>query len=141
MWGDSMVDISLHNPTELATPYGPYTQMTRVKNHRELVFIAGQLSVDPEGNIVGKDDFDRQCEQVYSNVGAALRDIGADYSNIVQFTTYLVSSEHIPSIYEWRKREFPKLFPTDSYPPNTLLVIERLVNEAFLIEVQTVAAL
>jgi enamine deaminase RidA (YjgF/YER057c/UK114 family) len=132
MWGDSMVDISLHNPTELATPYGPYTQMTRVKNHRELVFIAGQLSVDPEGNIVGEDDFDRQCEQVYSNVGAALRDIGADY---------LVSSEHIPSIYEWRKREFPKLFPTDSYPPNTLLVIERLVNEAFLIEVQTVAAL
>ena len=54
---------------------------------------------------------------------------------------YLVSAEHIPLIYSWREREFPKLFPSDSYPPNTLLVIERLVNEAFLIEVQTVAAL
>ena len=136
-----MVEISLNNPAGLATPYGPYTQVTRVKNHRELVFIAGQLSVDSEGNIVGENDFESQCVQVYWNIGAALRDIGADYSNIVQFTTYLVSAEHIPLIYEWREREFPKLFPTDSYPPNTLLVIERLVNEAFLIEVQTVAAL
>jgi len=41
----------------------------------------------------------------------------------------------------WRLREFPKLFPSGAYPPNTLLIIDRLVQEQFLIEVQTVAAL
>jgi hypothetical protein len=42
---------------------------------------------------------------------------------------------------EWRLREFPKLFPTGAYPPNTLLIIDRLVKEELLIEVSAVAAL
>ena len=41
----------------------------------------------------------------------------------------------------WRQREFATLFPNGAYPPNTLLIIDRLVQEQFLIEVQTVAAI
>jgi enamine deaminase RidA (YjgF/YER057c/UK114 family) len=59
----------------------------------------------------------------------------------VQFTTYLVHSQDIANFMAWRKREFPRLFPNGAYPPNTLLVIDRLVQEQFLIEVQTIAAL
>ena len=33
------------------------------------------------------------------------------------------------------------MFPRGVYPPNTLLIVDRLVQERFLIEVQTVAAL
>jgi hypothetical protein len=42
---------------------------------------------------------------------------------------------------KYRLREFPKMFPNGKYPPNTLLMIDRLVREEFLIEVQTVAAI
>ena len=136
-----MIEIRMENPAGLAAPNGPYAHVARLKAHQELIFIAGQLSFDKDGNMVGKDDFDLQCTQVYENVGAALRGMGADYSNIVQFTTFLVSAEHIPLIYDWRRREFPSMFPSGAYPPNTLLVVERLVDEAFLIEVQTVAAI
>jgi hypothetical protein len=41
----------------------------------------------------------------------------------------------------YRTREFPRIFPSGVYPPNTLLMVDRLVQEAFLIEIQTVAAL
>ena len=41
----------------------------------------------------------------------------------------------------FRQREFPRMFPGGAYPPNTLLMVDRLVQEPFLIEVQTVAAL
>jgi hypothetical protein len=41
----------------------------------------------------------------------------------------------------FRLREFPRWFPSGAYPPNTLLMIDRLVQERLLIEVQTVAAL
>jgi hypothetical protein len=41
----------------------------------------------------------------------------------------------------WRLREFPKLFPDGKYPPNTLLIIDRLVQEQFLVEVQTIAVI
>ena len=41
----------------------------------------------------------------------------------------------------WRAREFPRLFPGGKYPPNTLLMIDRLVKEELLIEISAVAAL
>jgi enamine deaminase RidA (YjgF/YER057c/UK114 family) len=41
---------------------------------------------------------------------------------------------------DWRKRRFPTMFGDGKYPPNTLLIVSRLVNPAFRIEVQTVAA-
>jgi len=42
---------------------------------------------------------------------------------------------------QYRLREFPRMFPNEAYPPNTLLIVDRLVQERFLLEVQTIAAL
>jgi len=78
---------------------------------------------------------------VFSQINEALKSAGAGWSNIVQFTTYLVHSQHIPKFMQWRLREFPRMFPDGKYPPNTLLIIDRLVQEQFLVEVQAVAAL
>jgi enamine deaminase RidA (YjgF/YER057c/UK114 family) len=52
-----------------------------------------------------------------------------------------VHSQDIARFYRWREQNYPKMFPDGKYPPNTLLVIDRLVQEQFLIEIQTVAAL
>jgi enamine deaminase RidA (YjgF/YER057c/UK114 family) len=60
---------------------------------------------------------------------------------VVEFTTYLVHSQDIPKFMKFRLREFPRMFANGAYPPNTLLMIDRLVGEAFLIEVKVVAAL
>ena len=70
----------------------------------------------------------------------ALKSAGASWANVVQFTTYLLHSQDIPKFMEFRLREFPKMFPDGKYPPNTLLMVDRLVKEAFLVEVQTIAA-
>lgn len=132
-------DITIYNPDALGAPLGQYTHVTRVKAD-EFLFIAGMLSANPAGDIVGVDDFDAQCEQVFANIAAALNSAGADFSNVVQFTTYLVHSQDIPKFMAYRLREFPRLFPSGVYPPNTLLMVDRLVKEPFLVEVQTIAA-
>ncbi len=132
-------DIRIYNPDTLGAPLGQYSHVTRVKAG-ELVFIAGMLSADADGNVIGERDFDAQCTQVFANVHAALASAGADWSNIVQFTTYMVHSQSIAEFMEFRLREFPKMFPDGKYPPNTLLLVDRLVHEPFLIEVQTIAA-
>ena len=98
------------------------------------------LSGTKDGSIVGERDFDAQCTQVFANVHAALRSADADWANVVQFTTYMVHSQSIPEFMAFRLREFPKMFPDGKYPPNTLLLVDRLVQEPFLIEVQTIAA-
>ena len=135
-----MADIRILNPATLGTPRGQYSQITRVKAS-EFLFIAGQLSANQAGDIIGRDDFDAQCMQVFANIEAALKSQGAGWGNVVQFTTYLVHSQDIPKFMTYRLREFPRLFPNGVYPPNTLLMVDRLVEEPFLVEVQAVAAL
>jgi enamine deaminase RidA (YjgF/YER057c/UK114 family) len=133
-------EINIYNPSALGAPMGQYSHVTRVKAN-EFLFIAGMLSGDAAGNIVGADDFDAQTTQVFRNVEAALKSAGASWRNVVQFTTFLVHSQDIPKFMAFRLREFPKMFPDGKYPPNTLLMVDRLVQELFLVEVQTVAAI
>lgn len=133
-------DIKIYNPETLGAPLGQYMHVTRVKAS-ELLFLAGMLSADKQGNVVGVRDFDAQCTQVFGNLEAALHSAGADWANVVQFTTYMVHSQWIPKFMEYRKREFPKFFPSGHYPPNTLLMVDRLVKEEFLVEVQAIAAI
>ena len=98
-----------------------------------------EIAATKEGKV--GDGFDEQCSLTFANIGAALASQGAGFGNIVEFTTYLVHSQDIPRFMAWRQREFPKLFPNGAYPPNTLLMIDRLVKEELLIEVSAVAAL
>ena len=135
-----MAEIKIVNPDALGQPLGQYSQMTRVKAS-EFLFIAGQLGVDKDGKFTGDGGFDAQCVQTFANIEAALKSAGAGWGNVVQFTTYLVHSQDIPNFMKYRLREFPKMFANGLYPPNTLLMIDRLVLEPALIEVQAVAAL
>ncbi len=135
-----MADIAIFNPEALGKPLGPYSQIARVRAS-ELVFIAGQVATDQAGNIIGAADFEAQCAQTFANIAAALGAVGGGWGNVVQFTTYLVHSQDIGKFMAYRNREFPRMFPNGAYPPNTLLIIDRLVQESLLIEVQTTAAL
>jgi enamine deaminase RidA (YjgF/YER057c/UK114 family) len=135
-----MTEIKLLNPEALGRPLGQYSHMARVKAS-EYLFIAGQVAVDKAGNVIGADDFDAQCVQTFANIETALASQGAGWANVVEFTTYLVHSQDIAKFMQFRLREFPRMFPNGAYPPNTLLIIDRLVGEQYLLEVQTVAAL
>src|SRR5208283_3518601 len=133
-----MPNIQMLNPDSLGKPLAAYSNIARVKAS-EFLFIAGQVGADKNGKTPA--DFDGQCAQVFANIGAALASQGASFANIVEFTTYLVHSQDIAKFMAYRTREFPKLFAGGAYPPNTLLMIDRLVQEQFLIEVSAVAAL
>jgi enamine deaminase RidA (YjgF/YER057c/UK114 family) len=132
-----MPTIQIINPDSLGKPLGQYSQITRVKAS-EFLFIAGQVGADKDGKAGA--DFDAQCALVFANLGVALASQGASFANVVEFTTYLVHSQDIAKFMAYRIREFSKLFG-GAYPPNTLLIIDRLVQEQFLIEVSAVAAL
>ena len=127
-----MADIKIYNVDALGKPLGQYSHVARVKA-AEYLFIAGMLAPGA--------DFDAQCSGVFAQIGSALESAGAGWGNVVQFTTYLVHSQDIAKFMQWRLREFPRMFPGGNFPPNTLLIVDRLVQEPFLIEVQTVAAL
>ena len=135
-----MVKVWYENPEGAAPAQGLYSHAGCIEGGRT-VYLAGQLSVGPRGEVVGAGDFDAQFRQVFKNLHDVLTGLGLGWRSVIKFTTYLVHSQDIAKFMDWRKREFPKLFADGRYPPNTLLIIDRLVREEFLIEVSAVAAL
>lgn len=127
------------NPPGSCPAQGLYSHVGLVQG-ATLAFIAGQLAVGSDGAVVGNGDFDAQFRQVFSNLGDVLRGLGADFKRVVKFSTYLVHSQDIEKFMVQRRALFPTLFGSEPYPPNTLVIIDRLVKEEFLIEVEAVAA-
>ena len=121
-------------------PLGAYSQAVRA-SPGELLFIAGQVSVDLDGNPVGIGDLTAQTRQVFKNLGGVLESVGANFSNVVEFTTYVVGRNSVQGFIEGRTEVFPSIFPDADYPPNTLLVVDGLVREEFLLEVSAIAVL
>lgn len=119
-----MADIKISNVDALGKPVGPYS-----------------LALTRAGMLAPGDTFEAQCGAVYGQIEQALKSAGAGWKNVAQFTTFLVHSQDIARFYRWREQNYPKMFPDGKYPPNTLLIIDRLVGEQYLIEIQTVAAL
>jgi enamine deaminase RidA (YjgF/YER057c/UK114 family) len=128
------------NPPGLAPAQGLYSHVGVIRGGTTYM-IAGQLAVGDDGEVDGVGDFARQFARVYGNLAATIEAIGGDCTNIVKMNTYLVHSQHIPLFMKLRAELFPKLFPNGVYPPNTLLVVDRLVKEDFLLEVEATAAI
>jgi enamine deaminase RidA (YjgF/YER057c/UK114 family) len=128
------------NPPGTAPAQGLYSHVGLVSGG-QLALIAGQLSVAPNGDVFGKDDFEAQFEQVFRNLGDVLKGLGGDFSSVAKFTTYLVHSQDIGKFMKLRAALFPKIFGGDLFPPNTLLMVDRLVKEEFLIEVEAIASI
>ncbi len=131
-------NIQHFNPEGLGKPIAAYSNIARVKAS-EFLFVAGQVGMDRDGKAPA--DLEAQCALVFANIGAALASQGASFANIVSFTSYLVHSQDIPKFAHYRAREYPRLFSGGAYPPNTLLIVDRLVREDLLVEVSAVAAL
>lgn len=140
MEDQAIAQIERRNPDSVHTPVGEYSHLARVKC-AELIFLAGQVAVDPEGNFVGKGDIRAQARQIYDNIGRLLEDAGTAWDNVVQLTTYIVGRENVPLFLEERTKIINALFPEGDFPPSTLLLIDGLFSEAALAEVTTVAAI
>ena len=129
-----------NNPSTLSQPLGLYSQICTVQSSN-LIFLAGQVSVDRKGNLVGENDIAAQVTQIYQNISDALNSADAKFENIVQFTTYIVGADNIPSFLEKRNSIVTDIYPAGDFPPSTLLVVAGLAEPGYLAEVTAIAAL
>ena len=128
------------NTKSAPQPIGAYSQAIRASS-KELLFIAGQVSVDMDGNVVGVGDAAAQTRQIFENIDNILASQGASMSDVVEFTTYVVGRESSDGYREGRTDVYPSLFPDQDYPANTLLIISGLATEDFLVEISAIAAI
>jgi enamine deaminase RidA (YjgF/YER057c/UK114 family) len=124
----------LINPEELPTP-ASYTQVIVATGSR-LVFVAGQVADDAQGNLVGPGDVAAQARQAFANVGRALAAAGARPEQVSKITIFVVHHrpEHLPDISEARIAVFGVHKPAD-----TLVGVETLAEPGYLIEIEAIA--
>jgi enamine deaminase RidA (YjgF/YER057c/UK114 family) len=60
-------------------------------------------------------------------------------SDVIRLQTFLTRADDIAGFMKARQDIFPEYFPTGAYPPNTLLVISRLVRPDLLVEIEAMA--
>src|SRR5262245_24363592 len=104
----------------------------------ELVVVAGQVGMTADGRVAG-NDIGSQTRQALENVRAVVEAAGCTMRDIVRLQTFLTRSEDIGGFMAARQDVFPGYFPDGTYPPNTLLVISRLVRPELLVEVEAMA--
>ena len=133
-------DRTVITSSQAPQPLGAYSLGMSVSPGK-LVYVAGQVSVDSSGNLVGKGDAAAQTRQALENIGHILAGAGAGFSDVVEFTTYVVGRSSVQGYLDGRGEVYPTIYPDGEFPTNTLLVVAGLVNEDLLVEIKAVAAL
>jgi enamine deaminase RidA (YjgF/YER057c/UK114 family) len=137
--GDAAVaaNIRFLNPDTLYKPPG-YSHVVEATGPGRTVYIAGQLGLDKDGNLVGAPgDFKAQAVQTFENLKLALAAVGADFSHVVKVTNLLADTKYLPIFRDVRNQ----YLNTASPPASTTVAISQFAREGALLEVEAVAVL
>ena len=125
------------NPKSLPDWSEYFTQVISASNRGETVYISGQVSVDREKNLVGKDDLQAQAMQTFRNLIEALRSAGTRADEIVKINIYI--KNYKPEDASAISAAVNSYFPFENKPTATWVGVQSLSKEDFLIEVDAIA--
>jgi len=100
------------------------------------LYIAGQVALDANGNVVGKGDFEAQGAQIFENLKAILAAAGGTLDDVVKINSYVTDLRYREAFVEIRKRYFRQPFPA-----STFVVVKSLASPDYLLEVEAIAVL
>lgn len=119
-------------PTPSAPPpLGPYSFATEAHG---LVFLSGQVPLDPATGERAPDDIESQTHQAMRNIGALLGDLGLGYSDIVKTTIFLADMGDYPEVNDVYGSYF------ESEPPARSAIQAAALPAGFQIEIEVIAA-
>ena len=128
----------IFNPPTLMKPVG-YSHVAKITGGT-LVYIAGQVSADASGQLVGEGNLEAQAEQVFKNLKAAVEAAGGSMADLVKINTYLVAEvdgSEVPKLRAVRDR----YVNVEKPPASTLVTVTRLARPGWLIEIEAIAAI
>lgn len=111
---------------------GSYPQAVEVTSPTRWLYLSGQIPVAPDGSLAA--DFTGQCDQVWDNVEAQLAAAGMTLDNLVKVTTFLSDRAYALENREVRVRRLA------GRQPALTVIITGLFDEAWLVEIEAVAA-
>jgi enamine deaminase RidA (YjgF/YER057c/UK114 family) len=118
----------------VASPGGHYSHGVIVSGRT--LYVAGQVALDEDGQLIGGDDAAAQARQVLVNLQKVIESAGGTMADVARTTLYLTRLGDRGPVGTVRAEFFP------SPPPaNTLLVVASLAQPHFLVEIDAIVAL
>jgi enamine deaminase RidA (YjgF/YER057c/UK114 family) len=125
-------------PTSLARPTGFSHGI--VTTGGRLLFLAGQTSIDAEGQVVAPGDIVGQYRQVLANLEAVVEEAGGDITDIVKMTIFVGDRDNYVENLKPLGLVHKEFFG-DYYPATALLEISRFFQEGVMVEIEGIAVL
>jgi reactive intermediate/imine deaminase len=113
-----------------------FSQAWRVEGAQTVVFLSGQAPISPEGDLVGKGDFEAQTRQVFENLRSVLEQSGAGFDAIVKVTVYVTDASRLRDYARVKAEYIP-----GPQPASTAIGVASLALEGMMIEVEATAVL
>lgn len=134
------MSITLTNPEGLPKP-DLYHQVS-VATGSKVVFVAGQIAVDADGETVGQGDLATQVEQCYLNVTTALAGVGSSFEDVAKVTIYVVdwTLDKMPHVEDGMARAKARL-GVAALPPVSLIGISTGFTPEIMVEIEATAAM
>ena len=129
------------NPPSAGPVFGMYSHVSIVEAGARVAYIAGQVSVDTKGQIVGPNDLAAQTPVVFGNLEGILGDLGATFDDVIELRTYVVGRENLAAWFEARTGVYKRIYPDGKYPPNTLVVVAGLNRAELRLEISATVRL
>ena len=104
----------------------------------DLIFIGGQVSLDPRGRVVNPGDMTMQTKTSMDNIGRVLAELGAAHSDIVKVNTFYAGgarAEDLHANVDIRSRYFDRPGPASTGVP-----LDYLAYPEMVIEIEAIAA-
>lgn len=134
-----MSDITFHQSIEGVGSFGQYSPVSEADTSNGLVVIAGQFGTQEDTTFRYGSSGQEQTRGVFESMRIALAEAGLGFEDVIKFNTYLVGRDMVKEFKAARTEIFKEIYPDGVYPPNTMLVINGLVEERFLVEVEALA--
>lgn len=125
--------IESFNPPDVWAAFGAFS-MGVVGGNGQTVYLKGQVSLDPTGEVVGPEDMPVQVGQTLSNISAVLAHVGGTMADIVSLTQYVTDIEAFMASGAVRKKFF-----SEPYPVTTTVEVARLYDPRLMVEITAIA--
>ncbi len=104
----------------------------------EIVVVAGQVGARATSELAGPD-VGSQTKQALENVRAVVEAAGCAMRDVIRLQTFLTRAEDIPGFMKARGEVYASYYPDGVYPPNTLVIVSRLVRPELVVEIEAMA--
>ncbi len=116
--------------TDAPAAIGPYSQAVEVNG---MLFISGQIPINPQSGKIESDTIERQAEQVFANINAILTAAGYGFADVVKTTVFISDMALFPALNDVYKRYY-----SNDCPARSTIAVKGLPLGA-LVEIETIA--